>query len=167
MKTFKQLLKETIEMLKEDFEIAPAFGEENIRKEKGQSASAYQQIIGVLENMPEIDKILSERCGNVRAGETIAMCYKIFKHFNSKGKECNNITYDPKNRTYSANQQKNFGAENKNLISINKEFIKYLTITNNTMSFKDQKPADTNVVHTKITIHIKYEELMRLSKEEK
>jgi hypothetical protein len=53
------------------------------------------------------------------------------------------------------------------LISINKEFIKYLTITNNAMSFKDQKSADTNVVHTKITIHIKYEELMRLSKEEK
>ncbi len=123
MKTFKQLLKETIEMLKEDFEIAPAFGEENIRKEKGQSASAYQQIIGVLENMPEMDKILSGRCGNVRAGETIAMCYKIFKHFNSNGKECNNVTYDPKKDTYSANRQKNFGTKNENLISINKDYI--------------------------------------------
>lgn len=123
MKTFKQLLNETFEALTEDFDMAPAFGEENIRKEKGQSASAYQQIIGVLENMPEIDKILSERCGNVGAGETIAMCYKIFKHFNSNGKECNNVTYDPKNGTYSANRQKNFGAENKKLISINKDYI--------------------------------------------
>ena len=123
MKTFKQLLKETIEVLKEDFNMATAFGEENIKKEKGQSASAYQQIVGVLENMPEIDKILSKRCGNVRAGEIIAMCYKIFKHFNSKGEECNNITYDPKNDTYSANRQKNFGVENKNLVSINKDYI--------------------------------------------
>lgn len=53
------------------------------------------------------------------------------------------------------------------LISINKEFTKYLTIINNNISYKDQNNTDANVINTKKAIQIKYEELIQLSKEEK
>lgn len=131
MKTLKQLVKEAFDLLGEDFSMADAFGDDNIKREKGQSATAYQQLIGVLENMPELDKKLLKKCGNVRSGELIGTCYKLFKYFKTNGKECNNITYEPKSNTYSANTQKNYGSENKNLVSINKEYIANTIKANN------------------------------------
>lgn len=131
MKTFKQLINEVFDLLREDFSMANAFGVENIKREKGQSATAYQQLIGVLENMPELDKKLLKKCGNVRAGELIGTCYKLFKHFKIKNKICNNITYNPNDNTYSANVQKNYGSKNENLVSINKEYIDNTIKANN------------------------------------
>lgn len=131
MKTFKQLVKEVFDLLGEDFSMAHAFGDENIKREKGQSATAHQQLIGVLENMPELDKKLLKKCGNVRGGELVGTCYKLFKHFKAKNKTCNNITYNPSDNTYSANAQKNYGSENKNLVSINKEYIDNTIKANN------------------------------------
>lgn len=131
MKTFKQLVKEVFDLLGEDFSMAHAFGDENIKREKGQSATAHQQLIGVLENMPELDKKLLKQCGNVRSGELIGTCYKVFKHFKTNNEKCNNITYSPSDNTYSANVQKNYGSENKNLVSINKEYIANTIKANN------------------------------------
>lgn len=131
MKTFKQLVKEVFDLLSEDFSMANAFDHENIKREKDQSATAYQQVIGVLENMPELDKKLLEKCGNVRSGELIGTCYKLFKHFKVKNKKCENITYSPSDKTYSANVQKNYGSKNENLVSINKEYIANTIKANN------------------------------------
>ena len=131
MKTFKQLIKEVFDLLGEDFSMANAFGDGNIKREKGQSVTAHQQLIGVLENMPELDKKLSKKCGNVRSGEVIGTCYKLFKHFKTNNEKCNNITYNPSDNTYSPNTQKNYGSENKNLVSINKEYIANTIKANN------------------------------------
>lgn len=131
MKTFKQLIKEVFDLLGEDFSMANAFDDNNIEREKGQSATNYQQLIGVLENMPELDKKLLNKCGNVRSGELIGTCYKLFKHFKAENEKCNNITYNPSDNTYSVNTQKNYGSENKNLVSINKEYIANTIKANN------------------------------------